>query len=33
MTEYQRTTTRQTEVGGTPTQPYQAPAPVVDDAR
>ena len=28
MTEYQRTTTRETEVGGTPTQPYQAPAPV-----
>lgn len=26
MTEYQTTTTRQTEVG-TPTQPYQAPAP------
>ena len=30
MTEYQRTTTSQTEVGGTPTQPYQAPAPVVE---
>ncbi len=30
MTEYQRTSTRQTEVGGTPTQPYQAPAPVVE---
>ena len=29
MTEYQRTTTRETEVGGTPTQTYQAPAPVV----
>ena len=30
MTEYQRTTTRQTEVGGTPTQPYVAPGtPVV----
>ena len=25
MTEYQRTTTRETEVGGTPTQPYVAP--------
>ena len=29
MTEYQRTTTSQTEVG-TPTQPYQTTAPVVD---
>ena len=25
MTEYQRTTTRESEVGGTPTQPYVAP--------
>ena len=30
MTEYQRTTTSQTEVGGTPTQPYQTTAPVVE---
>jgi len=29
MTEYQRTTTRETEVG-TPTQPYQTTAPVVE---
>ena len=37
MTEYQRTTTRQTEVAGTSTQPYQAPAdapaPAVNSVR
>jgi len=31
MTEYQKTTTRETEVGGTSTQPYQAPAPVAPE--
>jgi YGGT family protein len=35
MTDYQRTTTRETEVGGTPTQPYvaQTPAPAVNSVR